>query len=101
MLTRRSLIRAIPSLLAMPAIVKASSLMPIAPWDDGGIGDGLSLFSSVHPLPPNWWDNRPADATDLSEESLKTLLAEIERYVEESGKKIAMRPTCIHFFMSP
>ncbi len=39
MITRRSLIGGFASLLAAPAIVRASSIMPVKPWED------LALFA--------------------------------------------------------
>lgn len=44
--TRRALLTGLGALLAAPAIVRASSLMPVKAWVD----DGVALQSISHPL---------------------------------------------------
>ncbi|MDE2103798.1 MAG: hypothetical protein KGL39_41555 [Patescibacteria group bacterium] len=46
MLTRRSLLRAIPALLAAPAIVRVSSLMPVKVMPRGlAVGDSITFYN--------------------------------------------------------
>ena len=49
MITRRGLITGFAALLAAPAIVRASSLMPVSPWNPG---DGVALWSVPYPPGP-------------------------------------------------
>jgi len=44
---RRALLGSLSALFVAPAIVRASSLMPIKPL---AVGDGVPLFSSAHPV---------------------------------------------------
>lgn len=45
-ISRRSLITGLATFVAAPALVKASSLMPIKPWAD----EGVALWSTSHPI---------------------------------------------------
>lgn len=53
MLTRRGLIRGLGALIAAPAIVRASSLMPLSLWKDDGFSELLASaqvnYFIVHP----------------------------------------------------
>jgi hypothetical protein len=56
-------------------------------------GDGVSLFSSVHPLVGGGVNyNQPAVATDLNETALENAVIDIAQWVDERGLLIAARP---------
>lgn len=56
-------------------------------------GDGVSLFSAVHPLVGGGVNyNQPATATDLNETALENAVIDIAQWVDERGLLIAARP---------
>jgi hypothetical protein len=56
-------------------------------------GDGVSLFSSSHPLVGGGVNyNQPAVATDLNETALENAVIDIAQWVDERGLLIAARP---------
>lgn len=55
MITRRSLITGIATFLAAPAIVRASSLMPVKAWDDGLIKCTEHTSPQCPWLPSKWY----------------------------------------------
>lgn len=77
--SRRSLITGLGALfIAAPAIVRASSLMPVkaVKWKSSldVVNDGLALASTAHP-----WSNLADVAHDLSEDALNELSLELSR----------------------
>jgi hypothetical protein len=77
--------------LAAPAIVRATSLMPVRAL----VGDGVALFSAVHP--PGFHDFDNTVASDLTEESLLRLMAEIQREAQTNRFVIRIEPTKVIF----
>jgi hypothetical protein len=56
-------------------------------------GDGVSLFSSAHPLVSGGTNsNRPATAADLNETSLEAAVIQIAAWTDERGLLIAAKP---------
>tara|TARA_R100001163_G_C5023336_1_gene165563 strand:+ start:149 stop:1057 length:909 start_codon:yes stop_codon:yes gene_type:complete len=56
-------------------------------------GDGVSLFSTAHPLVSGGTNsNRPATATDLNETSLEAHIIQIAAWTDERGLLIAAKP---------
>ena len=56
-------------------------------------GDGVTLFSTVHPLVSGGYNsNRPATAADLNETSLEAAVIQIAAWTDERGLLIAARP---------
>ena len=56
-------------------------------------GDGVTLFSTVHPLVSGGYNsNRPATAADLNETSLEAAVTQIAAWTDERGLLIAARP---------
>jgi len=56
-------------------------------------GDGVSLFSTSHPLTGGGVNsNRPATATDLNETSLEAAVIQIAAWTDERGLLIAAKP---------
>jgi hypothetical protein len=56
-------------------------------------GDGVSLFSSAHPLVSGGTNsNRPATAADLNETSLEAAVIQIAAWLDERGLLIAAKP---------
>jgi hypothetical protein len=56
-------------------------------------GDGVSLFSTVHPLVGGGFNsNRPAVAADLNETSLEAAVIQIAAWTDERGLLIAAKP---------
>jgi hypothetical protein len=56
-------------------------------------GDGVTLFSTVHPLVSGGYNsNRPATASDLNETSLEAAVIQIAAWTDERGLLIAARP---------
>jgi len=57
-------------------------------------GDGVTLFSTAHPLASGGtWSNKLAAAADLSEASLEDICIQIGNAVDQKGLKISLRPT--------
>lgn len=56
-------------------------------------GDGVELFSAVH---PNWsggtWSNEPAAGADLSEAALEQACIDIAKWTNDRGLRIAISP---------
>ncbi len=56
-------------------------------------GDGVSLFSTLHPLVSGGLNsNRPAIAADLNETSLEAAVIQIAQWTDERGLLIAAKP---------
>jgi phage major head subunit gpT-like protein len=56
-------------------------------------GDGVSLFSTAHPLVSGGVNsNRPATAADLNETSLENAVIQIAAWTDERGLLIAAKP---------
>lgn len=56
-------------------------------------GDGVSLFSTAHPLVGGGTvDNRPATGVDLNETAVEDATIQISKWVDERGLLIASRP---------
>jgi hypothetical protein len=56
-------------------------------------GDGVALFSTVHPLVSGGTNsNRPATAADLNETSLENAVIQIAAWTDERGLLIAAKP---------
>jgi len=56
-------------------------------------GDGVSLFSTLHPLTGGGYNsNTPATAADLNETSLEAAVIQISQWVDEQGLLIAAKP---------
>ena len=56
-------------------------------------GDGVSLFSTAHPLVSGGTNsNRPATAADLNETSLENAVIQIAAWTDERGLLIAAKP---------
>jgi hypothetical protein len=56
-------------------------------------GDGVSLFSTAHPLVSGGTNsNRPSTAADLNETSLENAVIQIAAYTDERGLLIAAKP---------
>ncbi len=86
MITRRSLIvGAVASLLAAPAIVRASSLMKVRPLGYR-VGDFLTAESA-------WWSN-VATTPALNEENLLCLIDEIRAFSGDLRRDIWSQPGC-------
>lgn len=66
--SRRSLLVGFASLLAAPAIVRASSIMPVKVWS---VGDGVALNSMPHPEFVDVWDHTAAVDRNLGLALLK------------------------------
>jgi len=57
-------------------------------------GDGVSLFSTAHPLVSGGTNsNRPAVASDLNETALENAVIQIAAWTDERGLLIAAKPT--------
>ena len=56
-------------------------------------GDGVTLFSTAHPLVSGGTNsNRPATASDLNETSLEAAVIQISKWTDQRGLLIAARP---------
>ena len=56
-------------------------------------GDGVTLFSTAHPLVSGGTNsNRPATASDLNETSLEASVIQISKWTDQRGLLIAARP---------
>ena len=56
-------------------------------------GDGVTLFSTAHPLVSGGTNsNRPTTATDLNETSLEAAVIQISKWTDQRGLLIAARP---------
>jgi hypothetical protein len=62
-------------------------------FDSFQSGDGVTLFSTAHPLVSGGTNsNRPATATDLNETSLEAAVIQISKWTDQRGLLIAARP---------
>jgi hypothetical protein len=60
-------------------------------------GDGVELFSAVHPLAGGGtFSNEPAVAADLSEAALEQACIDISGFVDDRGLKISIMPDTLH-----
>jgi len=72
--------------------VKAATVLNLAFTAGVNGGDGVSLLATNHPLTSGGtFSNRPATGADLNETSLEAALIDIAGFVDERGKKIALR----------
>jgi len=63
-------------------------------------GDGVELFSLVHPLPGGGTEqNEPTNAADLDQTSIEQAMIDIAAWVDDRGKKVVFRPRNI--FVAP
>jgi len=73
--------------------VKAANLLNQGFSSTVVYGDGVSLFSTAHPLVSGGVNsNRPATAADLNETSLEAAVIQIAAWTDEKGLLIAAKP---------
>lgn len=60
-------------------------------YDPNVGGDGVSLFSTAHPIDGNTWANRPTVDVDLSESSLENAQIAIRYFPDQAGLRIMAR----------
>jgi hypothetical protein len=55
-------------------------------------GDGVELISNAHPnVSGGTWSNRPSTYVDISEAALEQAIIDLGKYVDDRGKKIAVK----------
>lgn len=64
---RRSLLTGLGALLCAPAIVRASSLMPIKPFEDATWAGSDLLFKCTEHMGPMWIDERLLEGAYIDE----------------------------------
>jgi hypothetical protein len=73
--------------------VKAASILNTGFTAGVTYGDGVTLFSTAHPLVSGGVNsNRPATAADLNETSLENAVIQIAAWTDERGLLIAAKP---------
>ncbi len=73
--------------------VKAASILNTGFTSGVTYGDGVTLFSTAHPLISGGVNsNRPATAADLNETSLENAVIQIAAWTDERGLLIAAKP---------
>jgi hypothetical protein len=73
--------------------VKAASILNTGFTGGPTYGDGVTLFSTAHPLVSGGVNsNRPATAADLNETSLENAVIQIAAWTDERGLLIAAKP---------
>ena len=84
--------KALARSMAYTKQVKAASRLNI-PLTSYNSGDGVTLFSTAHPLASGGTNsNRPSVAADLNETSLEQAIIDIAAYEDEKGLLISARP---------
>ncbi|HCT54805.1 MAG TPA: hypothetical protein DF712_20365 [Balneola sp.] len=84
--------RALARSMAHTKQVKAASVLNNGFDSTFAGGDGVELFSTVHPLQNgSTFRNEPATASDLNETSLENALIDISDFVDERGLNVALR----------
>jgi len=86
--------KALSRAMAYTKQVKAASIINNGFSAQAVGGDGVSLFSTVHPLTGGGYNsNTPAVAADLNETSLEAAVIQIAAWTDEQGLLIAAKPT--------
>ena len=86
--------KALARAMAYTKQVKAAAILNNGFSSAVTYGDGVSLFSTAHPLVSGGTNsNRPAVAADLNETSLEAAVIQIAAWTDERGLLIAARPT--------
>ena len=86
--------KALARAMAYTKQVKAASILNNGFSSAVTYGDGVSLFSTAHPLTSGGTNsNRPTVAADLNETSLEAAVIQIAGWTDERGLLIAARPT--------
>lgn len=60
-------------------------------YDPSVGGDGVSLFSTAHPIDGNTWANRPTVDVDLNEAALENAQIQIRYFPDQAGLRIMAR----------
>jgi hypothetical protein len=85
--------KALARAMAYTKQVKAASILNNGFSGSYTGGDGVSLFSTAHPLVSGGTNsNRPAVASDLNETSLEAAVIQIAAWTDERGLLIAAKP---------
>jgi len=85
--------KALARAMAYTKQVKAASILNNGFSSAVTYGDGVSLFSTAHPLVSGGTNsNRPAVAADLNETSLEAAVIQIAGWTDERGLLIAAKP---------
>jgi phage major head subunit gpT-like protein len=85
--------KALARAMAYTKQVKAASVLNNGFSSAVTYGDGVSLFSTAHPLVSGGTNsNRPAVAADLNETSLEAAVIQIAGWTDERGLLIAAKP---------
>ena len=86
--------KALARAMAYTKQVKAAAILNNGFSSAVTYGDGVSLFSTAHPLVSGGTNsNRPTVAADLNETSLEAAVIQIAGWTDERGLLIAARPT--------
>ena len=86
--------KALARAMAYTKQVKAAAILNNGFSSAVTYGDGVSLFSTAHPLTSGGTNsNRPTVAADLNETSLEAAVIQIAGWTDERGLLIAARPT--------
>lgn len=85
--------KALARAMAYTKQVKAAAILNSGFSSAVTYGDGVSLFSTAHPLVSGGTNsNRPATAADLNETSLEAAVIQIAAWTDERGLLIAAKP---------
>ena len=85
--------KALARAMAYTKQVKAAAILNNGFSSAVTYGDGVSLFSTAHPLVSGGTNsNRPATAADLNETSLESAVIQIAGWTDERGLLIAAKP---------
>ena len=85
--------KALARAMAYTKQIKAAAVLNNGFDPSTPIGDGVSLFSTQHPLVDGGVNsNMPAVATDLNETSLENAVIQIAQWTDERGLLIAAKP---------
>jgi hypothetical protein len=86
--------KALSRAMAYTKQVKAASIINNGYSAQAVGGDGVPLFSAVHPLTGGGYNsNTPATPADLNETSLEAAVIQIAAWTDEQGLLIAAKPT--------